>query len=210
MFKIPGATSKANDLRSSANSASTPSSSRDASSRVSLAASTNLGSSPLGLAIPLAGSATNASIPPSPSSATDNLVEKSENTTGSRLLVGPDVKLKGAEILDCDTLVVEGSVEATMDSHIIRIAENGTFSGTVSVDTAEIFGNFEGELTARSRLIVHATGRVNGKIRYGKIVIEDGGQVCGDIQSTTAAVSPVIARQELDNFSKAPMVSARA
>ena len=31
----------------------------------------------------------------------------------SRLIVGPDVKLKGAEILDCDTLVVEGRVEAT-------------------------------------------------------------------------------------------------
>ena len=26
----------------------------------------------------------------------------------SRLIVGPEVKLKGAEILDCDTLVVEG------------------------------------------------------------------------------------------------------
>lgn len=43
-------------------------------------------------------------------------------TGGSRLIVGPDVKLKGAEILDCDTLVVEGRVEATMDSRVIRIA----------------------------------------------------------------------------------------
>ena len=33
---------------------------------------------------------------------------KAESGTGNRLLVGPDVKLKGAEILDCDTLVVEG------------------------------------------------------------------------------------------------------
>ena len=37
-------------------------------------------------------------------------------TSEARLIVGPDVKLKGAEILDCDTLVVEGRVEATMDS----------------------------------------------------------------------------------------------
>jgi hypothetical protein len=31
---------------------------------------------------------------------------------GSKLIVGPDIKLKGAEITDCDTLVVEGRVEA--------------------------------------------------------------------------------------------------
>lgn len=110
--------------------------------------------------------------------------QKPEGATGNRLLVGPDVKLKGAEILDCDTLVVEGRVEATMDSHIIRIAEQGTFCGTVSIDTAEIHGCFDGELTARTQLIIHATGRVTGKIRYGKILIEEGGQICGDIQST--------------------------
>lgn len=116
--------------------------------------------------------------------------------SGNRLLVGPDVKLKGAEILDCDTLVVEGRVEATMDSHIIRIAERGTFCGTVSIDTAEIHGNFEGELTARTQLIIHATGRVTGKIRYGKILIEEGGQICGDIQSTAANESAPVARAE--------------
>ena len=100
---------------------------------------------------------------------------------GARLIVGPDVKLKGAEILDCDTLVVEGRVEATMDSRVIRIAENGSFSGKVSIDVAEIHGVFEGELTARSQLIIHATGRVSGKIVYGKLVADEGCELCGDV-----------------------------
>lgn len=107
--------------------------------------------------------------------------------SGSRLIVGPDVKLRGAEILDCDTLVVEGRVEATMDSRVIRIAENGAFSGKVGIDVAEIHGNFEGELTAREQLIIHATGRVSGTIRYGKILIEEGGEVSGDVQSLSSA-----------------------
>ena len=102
---------------------------------------------------------------------------------GSRLIVGPDVKLKGAEILDCDTLVVEGRVEATMDSRVIRIAEHGAYSGTVGIDVAEIRGQFDGELTARRQLIVHSTGRVSGKIRYGSILIEEGGEISGDVQS---------------------------
>lgn len=109
-----------------------------------------------------------------------------ENVIGARLIVGPDVKLKGAEILDCDTLVVEGRVEATMDSRVIRIAENGSFSGKVSIDIAEIHGTFEGELTARSQLIIHATGKVHGKIRYGKLVIDEGGELCGDINALSA------------------------
>lgn len=106
---------------------------------------------------------------------------------GSRLIVGPDVKLKGAEILDCDTLVVEGRVEATMDSRVIRIAENGSYQGTVGIDVAEIHGRFEGELTARQQLVIHATGRVSGKIRYGTILIEEGGEISGDVQSLARA-----------------------
>lgn len=110
-----------------------------------------------------------------------NAVPKSEAPSGSRLIVGPDVKLKGAEILDCDTLVVEGRVEATMDSRVIQIAVNGSFSGKVGIDVAEIYGQFDGELTARSQLIIHSSGRVSGKIRYGKILIEEGGELSGDI-----------------------------
>lgn len=109
-----------------------------------------------------------------------------EKAIGAHLIVGSDVKLKGAEILDCDTLVVEGRVEATMDSRVIRIAEKGAFSGNVSIDIAEIHGTFEGELTARSQLIIHATGRVSGKIRYGKLVIDEGGELCGDINALSA------------------------
>ncbi len=106
---------------------------------------------------------------------------KAESTGGSRLIVGPDIKLKGAEITDCDTLVVEGTVEASMDSRVVQIAEHGVFNGKVSIDIAEIRGRFEGELTARDQLIIYASGHVSGKIRYGKIKIEEGAEICGDV-----------------------------
>ena len=112
-----------------------------------------------------------------------------ENVLEARLIVGPEVKLKGAEILDCDTLVVEGRVEATMDSRVIRIAEHGSFVGKVSIDIAEIHGSFEGELTARSQLIIHSTGRVSGTIRYGKLVADEGCELCGDINVLSAPVA---------------------
>jgi len=106
-----------------------------------------------------------------------------EENKGSRLIVGPDIRLKGAEITDCDTLVVEGRVEASMDSRVVQIAERGSLQGTVGIDVAEIRGEFSGELTARKQLIIHATGRVSGTIRYGKLVIEEGGELAGDVAS---------------------------
>jgi cytoskeletal protein CcmA (bactofilin family) len=100
---------------------------------------------------------------------------------GSKLIVGPNIKLKGVEIHDCDTLVVEGRVEATMVSRSIQIAEHGAFEGKVDVDVAEIRGVFQGEMTARKKLVIHASGRVGGKIRYGKMLVQEGGEMTGDI-----------------------------
>ena len=74
-----------------------------------------------------------------------------------------------------------------MDSRVLRIAEKGSYKGTVGIDIAEIHGHFEGELTARQQLLIHATGRVSGKIRYGKILIEEGGELSGDVQSLNTA-----------------------
>jgi cytoskeletal protein CcmA (bactofilin family) len=106
---------------------------------------------------------------------------------GSKLIVGPDIKLKGAEITDCDTLVVEGRVEASMDSRVIQIAEQGVFHGTAGIDVAEIRGRFEGELTVRKQLVIHSTGKVTGKVRYGKLSIEEGGELSGDIGALATA-----------------------
>lgn len=102
--------------------------------------------------------------------------------SGSKLTVGPNIKLKGVEITDCDTLVVEGLVEATMDSRVIEISERGAFKGSAEIDMAEIHGEFDGNLTVRQKLTIYATGKVSGKIRYGKVVIEEGGQLTGEIQ----------------------------
>lgn len=115
-----------------------------------------------------------------PSAGTTEHVN-SPQPSQSRLIVGPNIKLKGVEIEDCDTLVVEGYVEASMDSRVIEIAESGVYKGTVEIDTAIVRGRFEGELTARERLVVHATGDVSGKIRYGRLAIEEGGRVHGDL-----------------------------
>jgi len=120
-----------------------------------------------------------ANAAPAPS---ETIVEpKAADRKESKLVVGHDIKIKGVEISDCDTLVVEGRVEATLDSRVLEIAEHGVFQGTIAVDQAEIRGRFEGEITVRKQLIVHASGKVSGKIRYAKIKMEEGAEIAGDL-----------------------------
>ena len=119
---------------------------------------------------------------PSPAPTTMSMPTMSGDGAESRLSIGPKIKLKGVEISDCDVLVIEGHVEATVFSKTMEISEPGTLQGTALIDVAEIHGVFTGELTARTRLVVHGTGRVSGTIRYGKLVVEEGGELSGDIQ----------------------------
>src|SRR5256885_164681 len=99
------------------------------------------------------------------------------------LIVGREISLSG-EINSCNKLVVEGSVEANLQNcRDVDISETGLFKGSASIDEAEVRGRFEGNLTVRKRLLIRATGRVTGTIRYGQIEIECGGQISGDIQA---------------------------
>ena len=148
----------------------------------------------------LAGHALGGNLGASQGQATTSHTQNGNNTSaqaapkaegGSKLTVGPNIKLKGVEITDCDTLVVEGLVEATMDSRVIQIASQGAFKGSAEIDIAEIHGVFEGNLTVRQKLVIYASGKVSGKIRYGKVVIEEGGQLSGDIECTASASAAV-------------------
>lgn len=105
----------------------------------------------------------------------------------SKLFVGINIKLKGVEITDCDSLVIEGQVEATVHSKAMEIAKPGTLKGNAQIDVAEVHGEFVGELTARTRLVVHGTGRVSGTIRYGKLIVAEGGEITGDVKRLDAS-----------------------
>jgi len=84
-----------------------------------------------------------------------------------------------------------------MVSRAIQIAETGAFNGKVDVEVAEIRGHFQGEMTARKRLVVHASGRVSGKIRYGKILVQEGGEMSGDIGTVNESVPMALAATKI-------------
>lgn len=101
--------------------------------------------------------------------------------SNQKLTIGPGVHIEG-QISNCDTLVVEGEIEVSAVARSIEISEQGVFIGDAKIDTADISGRFEGDLTVADRLTVRTTGRVSGKILYKSIQIESGGRISGDIQ----------------------------
>lgn len=122
--------------------------------------------------------------------AASGAARKPAESEVKKLIVGRDISLSGA-ITACDKLVVEGTVEANLtDAGSIDIAESGLFKGSAEVDEAEIGGRFEGSLTVRKKLTIRATGRVTGKVRYARLVVEAGGEIAGTVEVLTQPAQP--------------------
>ena len=89
--------------------------------------------------------------------------------------------------------MVEGRVEATLEnSELLEITPGGAFKGRVSINEAIIAGEFDGELVVRGRLLVASGGRIVGTIKYGSLVVEEGGITItpGEIRGVDITTQP--------------------
>jgi cytoskeletal protein CcmA (bactofilin family) len=113
-----------------------------------------------------------------------------------KLVVGRGIVFSG-EIKSCDCLVVEGTVKANIAGcRDIYIAEGGLFTGSASVENAEIRGRLEGDLSTSGRLLIHASGKIAAEVNYSQIEIERGGEISGKVQAQgagQAAAAPLAA-----------------
>ncbi len=107
--------------------------------------------------------------------------EAPANTEDEKLVVGARIHLRG-QVTKCDALIVEGHMEGSANGRMVQVAKGGTFLGEAEVETAEISGNFEGQLTVSNKLIIRSTGEVSGKIQYLRIQIESGGKISGQVE----------------------------
>lgn len=108
--------------------------------------------------------------------------------TPANLHVGRGLKLEG-KIQSCDTLVIEGDVQATIESGTLTISETGEVRGEATVDQAEINGKFDGTLIVKKCLTINSTGKITGTIRYGELKVEQGGKISGEVEATESAAT---------------------
>lgn len=113
-------------------------------------------------------------------------VRRNVESDANTLTVGAEIQVKG-EITSCRTLVVKGRVDCTInDAQVLDIEAGGVFTGTAHVDEAFIAGDFDGDLVAFKTLTVRNGGIVRGKVRYGGIVIEEGGRISGEMNALSS------------------------
>jgi cytoskeletal protein CcmA (bactofilin family) len=96
------------------------------------------------------------------------------------LTVGPGVTLSGTVSVP-GRAVIHGTLEGTLAAGDLLIGPEGRVSGTVEADTVELQGEGPATLTARTGLVIRASGRVTGTVRYGRLEVEPGGRLEGDV-----------------------------
>lgn len=126
-------------------------------------------------------------VPPAPGAAGRTSFQPASRPTPDSserrtLVVGRGISVQGT-ITDAERLVVEGTVDSQLiHATELSVIEGGIFKGEVEVEEAEIAGMIDGVITARTSLIVRATGRVLGRARCRRLQVEDGGQITGQIE----------------------------
>lgn len=118
-------------------------------------------------------------------------VDPDQNEGARRLVVGKGIRLTG-EVASCDTLVVEGTIEAKLTgARLVEVSETGTFKGSAEIQDATIAGLFEGDLTVTGVLKVMSTGMIRGNLRCGTLEVQKGGRISGSMTTIVVAASPM-------------------
>lgn len=123
--------------------------------------------------------------------------------------VGVNVSFEG-KIRGCAMLFVEGDTDAKVtDCAALVVGETGTFRGSAQVSSAEIAGQVSGTVVCTGRLILRATGRIKGKVRYGTLEIETGADLGGNISALPPKQRAIEGEAffGLERFSKQPSYS---
>ena len=98
----------------------------------------------------------------------------------TRVFVDRGLALRG-ELSGCNHLAIAGHVESEVVLRVLDILDEGSFKGRASVGRAYIAGRYEGALIVDETLVVGPAARISGSVQCGKLRLEDGGRIDGDL-----------------------------
>jgi len=86
-----------------------------------------------------------------------------------RLEIQGDLKIQGN---------VEGELKATGD---VTIDSTATIQASIEGSNVSVRGQVTGNVTAKRRLTLGGSGRLNGDVRVGRLTVEDGATLNGNV-----------------------------
>jgi cytoskeletal protein CcmA (bactofilin family) len=86
-----------------------------------------------------------------------------------KLEIQGDLKIQGT---------VEGELKATGD---VTIDSGSTIQASIEGSNVSVRGQVTGNVTAKRRLTLGGSGRLNGDVRVGRLTVEDGATLNGNV-----------------------------
>jgi cytoskeletal protein CcmA (bactofilin family) len=83
-----------------------------------------------------------------------------------------------------DSIVIDGIVEGDLAARSIRVGPTGSVKGNIVTTEADIHGSVSQSLEVKQLLTVRSTGRINGSVLYGELLLEQGAVITGEFAST--------------------------
>ena len=114
-----------------------------------------------------------------------------EPTSENTIVIGAGVELKGDMIVP-GSATVNGKFEGKLKAKNLIVGPTGRLSGQISVETAEVRGTIEENLTVESKLTLRSSGNISGSISYSKIMVEEGGVISGTIDKIAPQSAKVV------------------
>lgn len=106
--------------------------------------------------------------------------ELKEKKEKSSLVVGSGVTINGS-IVAKEEVVIIGKVEADVEAKKIIVGSNGEINGKIKTSILEIEGKVNGEIDVENTIKIMASGKIEGKISYQKLEVQEGGTVKGEL-----------------------------
>ncbi len=116
-----------------------------------------------------------------------------------RVFVERGLALRGA-LEGCDHLAIAGHVESDIAMHSLDVLDQGSFKGDATVAEARIGGRYEGALVVGETLVVGPCARITGSVRCGRLQLEDGGRIEGELRVLAAETPSASATEDESVF----------
>jgi len=106
-------------------------------------------------------------------------------------MIGAKVKVNG-DIVSSEDLLIEGEVNGTvtLTENELVIGTSGRVKANVSAKTVRIEGEVNGDIEGKERVVICASGNVEGNVSSPRVMLEDGGRFKGSIDMGGAKSAP--------------------
>ncbi|HKV38450.1 MAG TPA: polymer-forming cytoskeletal protein [Blastocatellia bacterium] len=98
-------------------------------------------------------------------------------------IIGQGVEVSG-QILFSNQLNVDGKVtgKITSETGVLTVGETGEVEAQVDIGVCKIDGTVHGDISARTRIEIHRTGKVHGDLVTPALLIEEGAEFNGAVK----------------------------